>query len=289
MANTIYWGQAAVNNTNGFGKSATNNTIDFGEVCANSLSPETNLTGTGATPSFSNTKSILLDGIDDLVSMGDVLNMANDGTDAFSYSLWFKTTDTGAHQIFISKQRSSVWLNGISFSMRGDLRNFQFGLGTGQGNQRIRGKTGTLSDIRDGNWHHVCLTYDGSQLLSGFNLYYDNSSLTILAEGTQGTPTDVSTSGQADFIIGSRGLATSPNLPFNGNLDEVSYFTSELSQSDVSTIYNSAVPNDISSLNPIGWWRCGDGDTSPTLTDNGSGGNNGTMTNFSTFSTDVPT
>ena len=40
---------------------------------------------------------------------------------------------------------------------------------------------------------------------------------------------------------------------------------------------------------PVSWWRCGDGDTSPTLTDNGSGGNDGTMTNFSTFSTDVPT
>ena len=238
---------------------------------------------------FANTKSILLDGIDDLVTMGDVLNMANDGTDAFSYSVWYKTTDTGLHQMFISKQMSSVWLNGVGFSMRGDLQNFQFGLGTGQGNQRIRGKTGTISGIRDGNWHHVCLTYDGSQLLSGFNLYYDNAPLTILAEGTQGTPNNVSTSGQADFIIGSRGLATSPNLPFNGNLDEVSYFTSKLTASDVTSIYGTGVPNDISSLNPIGWWRCGDGDTSPTLTDNGSGGNDGTMTNFSTFSTDVPT
>jgi len=45
MANTIGYGQAAVNNTNGFGKAPTNNTIDFGEVCADSWSPETNLTG----------------------------------------------------------------------------------------------------------------------------------------------------------------------------------------------------------------------------------------------------
>ena len=40
---------------------------------------------------------------------------------------------------------------------------------------------------------------------------------------------------------------------------------------------------------PVNWYRMGDGDTAPTLTDNGSGGNNGTMSNFSTFSTDVPT
>jgi len=77
--------------------------------------------------------------------------------------------------------------------------------------------------------------------------------------------------------------------PFQGGIDEVSVFTSELSQSNITSIYNSGVPNDISSLSPLSWWRCGDGDTAPTLTDNGSGGNNGTMTNFSTFSTDVPT
>ena len=45
MANTIGFGQGAVNNTNGFGKAPTNNTIDFGEVCADSWSPETNLVG----------------------------------------------------------------------------------------------------------------------------------------------------------------------------------------------------------------------------------------------------
>ena len=238
---------------------------------------------------FENTKSILIDGIDELISMGDVLNMANDGTDPFSYSVWFKTTDTGSFQSFISKNRGSVWLNGVLFSMRGNLKSFNVFLGTGQGNQRVKGKTGTISTINDGNWHHVCLTYDGSQVLGGMTLYYDNNPVTLSVDGTQGTPNNVSTSGQADFMIGARGLASSPSLAFNGNIDEVSYFTSELSAPDVNTIYGTGVPNDISSLNPIGWWRCGDGDTSPTLTDNGSGSNNGTMTNFSTFSTDVPT
>mgnify|MGYP003658216915 CR=1 FL=1 len=238
---------------------------------------------------FANTKSILIDGIDELISMGDVLNMANDGTDPFSYSVWFKTTDTGSFQSFISKNRGSVWFNGVLFSMRGNLKSFNVFLGTGQGNQRIKGKTGTISDINDGNWHHVCLTYDGSQVLGGMTLYYDNNPVTLSVDGTQGTPNNVSTSGQADFMIGARGLASSPSLAFNGSLDEVSYFTSELSASNVNTIYGTGVPNDISSLNPIGWWRCGDGDTSPTLTDNGSGSNNGTMTNFTAFSTDVPT
>jgi hypothetical protein len=197
MANANGWGDGASNNNIGWGKGA-DNAIGWGDIHADSYAGLTDIVGTA---SFSNTKSILLDGIDD-------------------------------------------------------------SLGTFQSNQWVRGKTGTISDINDGNWHHACLTYDGSQLLSGFTLYYDNSSLAILPEGTQGTPTNVSTVGLADFMIGARGTAASIGIPFNGNLDEVSYFTSELSSGDVSTIYNSGIPNDISSLNPVGWWRCGDGDTS---------------------------
>jgi hypothetical protein len=284
MANANGWGDGASNNNIGWGKGA-DNAIGWGDIHADSYAGLTDIVGTA---SFSNTKSISLDGIDDMVTMGDVLNMANDGTDPFSYSVWFKTTYSGLYQGFIGKTRNGGFFNGVGFSMRADLKIFLFTLGTFQSNQWVRGKTGTIADINDGNWHHACLTYDGSQLLSGFTLYYDNSSLAILPEGTQGTPTNVSTVGLADFMIGARGTAASIGSPFNGNLDEVSYFTSELSAGDVSTIYNSGIPNDISSLNPIGWWRCGDGDTSPTLTDNGSGGNNGTMTNFTTFSTDVP-
>ena len=289
MSVTNDWGQGAVNNTIDWGKGKTTATNNWGEIYDSSLSGETNITGSGGAVPFTNTKSILLDGVDDLVTMGDVLNMANDGTDAFTYSLWYKTTDTGSFQMFIGKQRAAVWFNGVTFSMRGNLKSFNIFLGTGQSNQRIKGKTGTISTINDGNWHHVCLTYDGSQVLSGMTLYYDNTPQTLSVDGTQGTPTDVSTAGQGDFMIGARGTASSASLPFNGTLDEVSYFTSELSASDVNAIYGTGVPNDISSLNPVGWWRCGDGDTSPTLTDNGSGGNNGTMTNFTAFSTDVPT
>ena len=88
-----------------------------------------------------------------------------------------------------------------------------------------------------------------------------------------------------------RGKASSYALPFDGNIDEVAYFTSELSASDVTTIYNSGVPNDISSLSPTGWWRMGDNDsgTGTTVTDQGSGSNNGTLTNSPTFQTNVPT
>ena len=79
-----------------------------------------------------------------------------------------------------------------------------------------------------------------------------------------------------------------PARILEGNIDEVAIWNSDQS-ANATTIYNSGRPNDISSLSPLSWWRCGDGDTAPTITDNGTSGYDLTMQNFTTFSTDVPT
>jgi len=70
-------------------------------------------------------------------------------------------------------------------------------------------------------------------------------------------------------------------------VDEISIFDSVKSASDLQT---AGVPNDLTSLNPVLWYRCGDGDTSPTLTNNGSAGSSldGTLHNGPTFSSDTP-
>jgi hypothetical protein len=233
--------------------------------------------GGGGVP-FTNTKSILLDGGDDFVSMGNVLNMADDGTDAFSMSLWFKTSTNGIQQL-IGKSAT----NGYNLYTQSGV--IYFGFGT-FGSNGIWGRSSVGTPLYNGTWQHLVLTYDGSQDISGFSMYFNNTAK-VIQTSQNTTPSGVSTTNI--FAIGARGNTGSPSLEFNGNIDEASFFNTELSASDVNTIYNSGVPNDISSLNPVGWWRCGDGDTSPTLIDNGSGGNNGTMTNFTTFSTDVPT
>jgi hypothetical protein len=229
-------------------------------------------------------KSILLDGVDDLVTMGNVLETSDTGTSAFSVSCWYKTTNSGT-QMFVAKQTNGSPFNGFSLSMQPNNK-LSFFLGSITGNKYLYTQTTNLSTHSDGNWHHLVVTYDGSRSTSGMTMYFNGvvKSLTsvrnVAPEGIQNSK---------DFMIGARGTATSSGGRFTGNIDEVAYFTSELSASDVTSIYNGGVPNDISSLSPLSWWRCGDGDTAPTLTDNGSGGNNGTMTNFSTFSTDVPT
>ena len=258
------------------------NTIDWGKIHYSSWSPETNLTGTASTPSFSNTKSIELDGIDDYVEVADADNLSFGNTtfdSPFSISAWINMTDATKFRI-VNKRDSSK--SEYHFTTGGsDTLSFNiFDFSTGG---FISRKYNTALTSYEGQWIHVSATYDGSSSASGMKLYLN------------GTRVDDTTSTGGTYVA-----MENTNAPFNigkqitefanGLIDEVAIFDVELSASDVTSIYNSGIPNDISSISGlVSWWRCGDGDTAPTLTDNGSGGNDGTMNNFSTFSTDVPT
>ena len=85
----------------------------------------------------------------------------------------------------------------------------------------------------------------------------------------------------AEFNLGAR---TNGSGVFNGNIDEPAIHFKELTSGEVTWIYNSGFPKDLtgggSPSNLQGWWRMGDGDTYPTLTDNSVNSNDGTMTSM---------
>ncbi|ANS03024.1 hypothetical protein [uncultured Mediterranean phage uvDeep-CGR1-KM17-C101] len=257
--NTIEYGQGAVNNTIGWGQ------------------------GAKVGSSFSNTKSIALDGVDDFVDCGDNDNLSfGDGSSdsPFSISAWVKM-DIVNNFIIVSKDATSQ--REYTFRMVNDTIRV-FLLDNSSGGYIGRFYNSSLSSLQ-GVWSHFCFTYNGNSASNGVKIYL-NATRVDDSNYQGGTYTAMENT-LSNFNIGRQEIS---NLDGNGNIDEVSVFNSELSQSDITAIYGSGVPNSLSSYSSLlSWWRCGDNDTSPTLTDNGSGGNNGTMTNFSTFSTDVPT
>ena len=263
MANTIGFGQAAVNNTNGFGQGA--------------------LTGGS---SFSNTKSIELGGIDEYIDCGDNDNLSfgNGTTDSpFSISLWVKLSGTNTIEAALSKYGIESKREYIVYIVNQKVR-----LLINDSSAAAVRYVETSSAISVGSWVHIIGVYNGvggNNAQNGMKIYI-NGTLSSTTSFTSGTYVAMENSSQP-FEIGRyfNGVQY-----FAGNIDEVSVFNSELSASDVTSIYGGGVPTSLASYSSlVSWWRCGDNDTSPTLTDNGSGGNDGTMTNFSTFSTDVPT
>jgi len=223
--------------------------------------------------SFTNTKSILLDGFDDYVDCGQVTQIQN--TNALSVSCWFnyKTLSSSVDGIVSKDSTSRSDGNWYIATQNATIR---FLVKTANGQDALNSGTISLN-----SWNNLICVWNGSTMKIYINGTLNNSISLSNATGTLGLRT-------SDVLIGRRLVGTFNDGFFNGGVDEVAVWNSDQS-ANASTIYNGGVPNDISSLSPISWWRCGDGDTAPTLTDNGSGGNDGTMQSFNTFSTDVPT
>ena len=238
--------------------------------------------GTGA--SFINQNSVNFDGTDDYLATTYQYGSATQ----FTYSFWIKTTDTG----------NSHWI-GNSLSGANDTR-CHFGTKNGayyillgnSSNQYQVSNAGSASAVTDGNWHHMVFQWDGTNT-NGVNLYVDGNTTPVFTY-TSNRASNASTA-PLNFGIGWGG----GYYAYDGLMDEAALFESILSTSDITTLYNSGVPGDISSLNPVGWWRMGDdSNDSPTnggtvtgIQDSSGNGNHATQSTASyqpTFSTDVP-
>ena len=235
---------------------------------------------------FSNTRSLLFDGTDDFVDCGTATNLNFSADDPFSVSVWFKKPSESLSRALIGKSLNGTF-NGAGwlFWTSGNLVHF-----------RIRDTNINFHQIRDNSthplnvWVHYVVTYDGSRTGSGLglNLYKNGNKLTNVAKS--GNFSSGTGQSSANLVIGARRTQQPGQLITDifhrGNIDDPAVFNSELSLSDVQSIYNNGVPNDISSLSPIGWWQFEEG-SGTTATDSGTGGNNGTISG-ATYSTDVP-
>ena len=231
--------------------------------------------GGGGGGGLTNTYSLSFDGTDDYLATGYQYASATQ----FTYSFWIKTTDTG----------SSHWI-GNSLSGGADTRahfgtkagSYYFLLGNST-NQYQVSNAGSASGVTDGNWHHLVFQWDGTNT-NGVNLYVDGNTTPVFTYTS--TQASVASTAALKWGIGWGGSF----YAYDGLMDEAAIWESILTTSDITTLYNSGVPGDITTLNPVGWWRMGDDDsgTGTTITDQGSGGNDGTLTNGPTFSTDVP-
>ena len=216
-----------------------------------------------------NNYSINFDGTDDYIDCGVITGLQ--GASNGAISVWIKP-DTAGQAPNIGYRPSASHQFVLTF-VGGTL---YFGVRNGS-TANIYTTTAIPNDT---NWHHYVATFTSGTT----KIYIDGSQVAGTQSGSNPS-TISSTSGS--FMIGRNG---NDNKYTDGLLDEAALFNIALSASDVTDIYNGGVPNDISSLNPLGWWRMGDNDsrTDTTITDQGSGSNNGALTNGPTFSTTVP-
>jgi len=232
--------------------------------------------------SGSNTSSVSLDGTDDYLSINSAseLNFGDGGDLAFSISAW-AYIDTLSNFTILTK---GVYPSTGQYHVRmtGGLK-MQLVLYDGSAFQSCF----INQSLSTGQWYNFVFTYDGRGGTSAKNgiLGYLNGSLATLSTASSGTYSNMSDSSEP-LYIGRNGSNYSDGL-----VDEVAIFNSELSASDVTAIYNSGSPNDLTSLNPVAWWRMGDGiegASGTTVYDMSGYENNATLINGATYSSSVP-
>ena len=220
--------------------------------------------GAGGGAPFANTKSLLFDGLDDYVDCG-VISTLQSATQ-YSLSVWFKTTNNTKTQGIIKWYASSnQWIE-----INTTMTFIPAGLGG----------YGTNSTALSNNvWYNVTMVFNGALTGNANRLkaYLNGVELPLTYNGT--VPSITTSMPISTFRIGQRYIATDH---FLGNIDEASVFDYPLTSAEVLAI-GGTIPTDLSLLStpPTNWYRNGDNDTYPTITDVGSAAsNNGTMTNM---------
>jgi len=221
-------------------------------------------------PSFTNTKSIDFDGVDDYVDCGSY-SLLNSGT-AVTASVWFKSSVyTNYGRLLMAGKHVEIYQSASAYTVTQGRFYYRLRGAAGIPFATFGGSSATgVGDLCDGDWHHLCIVWDNSTTTA---IIYEDGVPVITNTSATGTLNPAT----QPFYIGAE--TSVPSNPIQGKVDEVALWDTALSPTDVAAVYNSGSPDDLTSLSPIFWMRNGDKVVSfPTIPDQ-VGSNDGTAYN----------
>lgn len=220
------------------------------------------------TPPFSNTHSILFDGVDDRVQLTSDFVASGE----FTVSFWMKPAAAGTpngkiypigtfpgNSNYIKLDQIAVlWL--------------RLGATTAIFNEAVYG--GGANNLVLNDWQNIVFIRDSSNVIrcyrNGVDFGYN------VAAATNSNTLTLNSFGR--IIVNSFG--------YEGGLDEIAFWNSD-ETANLSSIYNSGTPSNLAEFAPLSWIRFEEG-MGTTATDSGSAGNNGTLINGPSYTTDTP-
>ena len=244
---------------------------------------------------FDNLYSLDFDGVDDYVTCGDsnVLTPNNSGANrGFSFSFWMKATDPTSQRVMSKNTLYDSGANHYEYSITTDYAD-RMKLVLYAGDSVSNSITLRLDSALSADaWNHIAFAWDlgatNADLIGYINGVAHSVAIGNATWTLAGSWTSVSNT------VNRLEFAKEATVYGELNLDEVALFDNQLSAAEVSAIYNSGTPTDLSGESYLlGYWRNGDtAGTSvyPTIEDYSTNSNDGTMTNMASgdIVTDVP-
>lgn len=245
---------------------------------------------------FINALSVATDGVDEFIRVeGNAANQAlwpnaSGANRGWSQSFWVKCHESKTVMITTPENSRSM---SLTLRFNGNLRVSFFG----NRDPNIHQTLDLITEVVPGNntlsdWRHVVVTFNLADANSSIVCYVDGTEFSVAAGNSTYTSagtwaavsglwnhTGALGGGQGDTLTYAYGGGSYHVI--NG-LDEISIYDEVLDQAQVNSLYNSGTPISVAGVSDylLGWWKMGDGDTHPTLSDSSGNGHDMAMKNM---------
>ncbi len=226
--------------------------------------------GTGGpivTPGFDN--AVSFDGTNDLIDF--TAPIAPTGTAARTFMLWARSSST-----------ASQTLIDYGANTGGVADQFQFGINQWDDNGNNRGisldaQPGAITwqpatSPTDGQWHHYAIVIPAGGSLRDILVYQDGVLLTTVSALYNNDNAAINTSVTGNLRLGSQ---SDGNRDFNGQMAEVSVWSTALSGSQINDYMTQSLSGEEAGLS--GYWKLDEG-SGTSVGDSSNGGHDGTIT-----------
>jgi len=238
---------------------------------------------------FANTYSLAFDGSDDTFQTADFESVLQS---SFTVSLWYKP-DAGI-PVGIEAVCGMVNNSPANWCYVYHLTDGKFRAYYKENPGSVEATTSTAQAGGAGSWIHIAITMTegGTESLQ---IYLNGSPDGSAATGS--LDMDSFDAGGKKFNFGSRNDNGAVDKVAAGLIDECAIWNTALSANDITSIYNSGVPNDLNDSasyetdrtgNLQGWWRSEEGTGTSIADSSDNTSNAGTLANGVAFSTTVP-
>ncbi len=171
---------------------------------------------------------------------------AGSGVDlAFSVEVWLKPgSDINNNHFFYSYNDTDIVfrMGPIGDGGGNNLRASLFG--PTQSDAFVLDRVGLV--VTASVWQHFIFTYSGNKTINGMDIKINNEISGIRVDGSIGTPDGIPDLGANDFTILLPRHDSTPGFQ-SGDYNYFRWFNKQLSDSEITTLYNSGVPISLAS------------------------------------------
>jgi hypothetical protein len=209
-------------------------------------------------------------------------------SDPFSVEYWFSSVQSAADALPISKGLNAGNFTGWYLSHDSASDNIQAALINDTSPLRYMLKEFYVGagELKDGRWHHVVATFDGSGLAAGSRIYFDGAELTNNTTIQDALGGNTILAAGASLAWGKRDLS---GLPFNGYGSNLAIYDVALTADNVLERFSDGTlsdPNLASFGGLVGSWQMSNNDGA-TITDR-TGAITGTLAGTNSFISSIP-